>query len=190
MHVCNQQTQDSAVSYGNLTNSTASATLPSVSSLALFLFAVLTAGFCACVLMHAVQRLRGLAQLGCTRWVFPTAEHSRFGHCVGTAHLAVTAAAHLASTGLRVRPDDVEMLEAAGRARSMGARERGAAVTAGRLLHVSAAAEVWQQAWPCAQLCRSGMPCLQMQCIRGKPTLPWPAASHTPNLYVYGSLQR
>jgi HD superfamily phosphohydrolase len=68
------------------------------------------------MLMYAVQRLRRLAQLGCTRWVFPSAEHSRFGHCVGTAHLAVTAAAHLASTGHTVRPEDVEMLEAAGEA--------------------------------------------------------------------------
>jgi HD superfamily phosphohydrolase len=62
----------------------------------------------------AVQRLRGLSQLGCTRWVFPTAEHSRFGHCVGTAHVAVAAARQLAATGLRVRPAEVELLEVAG----------------------------------------------------------------------------
>lgn len=36
-----------------------------------------------------VQRLRGIRQLGFTSLVFPGAEHSRFSHAVGTAHLMV-----------------------------------------------------------------------------------------------------
>uniref|UniRef100_A0A383VVF6 HD/PDEase domain-containing protein n=1 Tax=Tetradesmus obliquus TaxID=3088 RepID=A0A383VVF6_TETOB len=67
-----------------------------------------------------VQRLRGLSQLGATRWAFPTAEHSRFGHCAGTAHLAVAAARHLAGTGLRVTPGQVELLEAAALCHDVG----------------------------------------------------------------------
>ncbi|MDX1631661.1 MAG: HD domain-containing protein [Thermoanaerobaculia bacterium] len=42
----------------------------------------------ALVNSRAVQRLRGIKQLGMTFLVFPGAEHSRFGHALGTMHLA------------------------------------------------------------------------------------------------------
>ncbi|MYF04436.1 MAG: HD domain-containing protein, partial [Holophagales bacterium] len=35
-----------------------------------------------------MQRLRSIRQLGLTHLVFPGAEHSRFGHALGTMHLA------------------------------------------------------------------------------------------------------
>ena len=34
-----------------------------------------------------VQRLRGVRQLGLTSLVFPGAEHSRFAHAIGAAHV-------------------------------------------------------------------------------------------------------
>src|SRR5512143_4166443 len=37
-----------------------------------------------------VQRLRRIFQLQSARWVFPTAEHTRFQHSLGTMHLAGT----------------------------------------------------------------------------------------------------
>lgn len=41
------------------------------------------------------QRLRRIAQTGNTKLVFTYAEHSRFGHCVGVAHLALKMLAQL-----------------------------------------------------------------------------------------------
>ncbi|HEX2387384.1 MAG TPA: metal-dependent phosphohydrolase, partial [Candidatus Binatia bacterium] len=35
-----------------------------------------------------VQRLRYIYQLQSARWVYPTAEHSRFQHSLGAMHLA------------------------------------------------------------------------------------------------------
>jgi len=35
-----------------------------------------------------VQRLKRIHQLQSSWWVFPTAEHSRFAHSLGTMHLA------------------------------------------------------------------------------------------------------
>src|SRR4029453_16683745 len=35
-----------------------------------------------------LQRLRRISQLQSARWVFPTAEHSRFTHGLGVMHLA------------------------------------------------------------------------------------------------------
>src|SRR5512139_2851862 len=37
-----------------------------------------------------VQRLRRIFQLQSARWVFPTAEHTRFQHSLGTMHVAGT----------------------------------------------------------------------------------------------------
>jgi len=42
-----------------------------------------------------LQRLRRIYQLQSARWVFPSAEHSRFQHSLGTMHLAGEFARHL-----------------------------------------------------------------------------------------------
>jgi len=41
------------------------------------------------------QRLRNLKQLGGTVYVYPSASHTRFEHCIGVAHLAGKAVEHL-----------------------------------------------------------------------------------------------
>jgi len=42
-----------------------------------------------------VQRLRSIYQLQSARWVYPSAEHSRFVHSLGTMHVAGQFARHL-----------------------------------------------------------------------------------------------
>lgn len=42
-----------------------------------------------------LQRLRYIYQLQSARWVYPSAEHSRFQHCLGAMHVAGTFARHL-----------------------------------------------------------------------------------------------
>jgi hypothetical protein len=42
------------------------------------------------------QRLRRIKQLSGAHFVYPTAEHSRFGHSIGTMYLARLMANHLA----------------------------------------------------------------------------------------------
>jgi uncharacterized protein len=54
-----------------------------------------------------VQRLRRISQLQSARWVFPTAEHSRFTHGLGVMHEAGLWARHLYPT-LRTALADVE----------------------------------------------------------------------------------
>ena len=54
-----------------------------------------------------VQRLRRISQLQSARWVFPTAEHSRFTHGLGVMHEAGLWARHLYPT-LRTALSDVE----------------------------------------------------------------------------------
>jgi HD superfamily phosphohydrolase len=52
-----------------------------------------------------VQRLRRIPQLQSARWVFPTAEHSRFPHALGVMHVAGRFAQQLAPSLSRVCPD-------------------------------------------------------------------------------------
>ena len=48
-----------------------------------------------------VQRLKRIHQLQSSWWVFPTAEHSRFAHSLGTMHLAGELARHTTGDGRR-----------------------------------------------------------------------------------------
>jgi len=52
-----------------------------------------------------VQRLRQIHQLQTAWWVFPTAEHTRFQHVLGTMHLASRATAALYDSLAEVCPD-------------------------------------------------------------------------------------
>jgi len=52
-----------------------------------------------------VQRLRAIAQLQSARWVFPSAEHSRFQHSLGAMHVAGRFARHLYPSLREVAPD-------------------------------------------------------------------------------------
>jgi HD superfamily phosphohydrolase len=51
-----------------------------------------------------VQRLKRIHQLQSSWWVFPTAEHSRFAHSLGTMHLAGRLARQVYPTLLEVEP--------------------------------------------------------------------------------------
>ena len=53
-----------------------------------------------------VQRLRTIYQLQSARWVFPSAEHSRFQHSLGAMHLAGNFARHLYPSLQRVLGND------------------------------------------------------------------------------------
>jgi HD superfamily phosphohydrolase len=52
-----------------------------------------------------VQRLRYIYQLQSARWVYPSAEHSRFVHSLGTMHVAGRFARHLYPFLTEVMPD-------------------------------------------------------------------------------------
>jgi HD superfamily phosphohydrolase len=69
-----------------------------------------------------LQRLRHLKQLGCASAVYPTAEHSRFAHSLGVAHLAANMVEHLheAQPALELRPEDATTLELAGLLHDVG----------------------------------------------------------------------
>lgn len=48
--------------------------------------------------LKEVRRLRGIRQLGLAHLVFPSAEHSRFSHALGSAHIALRFSRHLEQT--------------------------------------------------------------------------------------------
>jgi uncharacterized protein len=52
-----------------------------------------------------MQRLRYIYQLQSARWVFPSAEHSRFQHSIGAMHVAGRFARHLYPTLKEIAPD-------------------------------------------------------------------------------------
>ena len=52
-----------------------------------------------------VQRLKRIHQLQSSWWVFPTAEHSRFAHSLGTMHLAGELARQVYPTLVEVEPE-------------------------------------------------------------------------------------
>jgi len=52
-----------------------------------------------------MQRLRRIHQLQSARWVYPSAEHTRFQHCLGTMHMAGRFAAQLYPSLKAVCPD-------------------------------------------------------------------------------------
>lgn len=52
-----------------------------------------------------MQRLRYIYQLQSARWVYPSAEHSRFQHSLGAMHVAGRFATHLYSSLKKVFPD-------------------------------------------------------------------------------------
>lgn len=54
----------------------------------------------------AIQRLRGIKQLGTSSLVFPSAVHTRFEHSLGTAWLTRRLLGALADTGRRVSDED------------------------------------------------------------------------------------
>ncbi|HJT22233.1 MAG TPA: HD domain-containing protein [Nitrospira sp.] len=52
-----------------------------------------------------VQRLRSIYQLQSARWVYPSAEHTRFVHSLGTMHVAALFARHLYPYLKKAAPD-------------------------------------------------------------------------------------
>lgn len=54
-----------------------------------------------------VQRLRRIFQLQSARWVYPSAEHTRFQHSLGTMHVAGTFSEHLYPSLSRVDPSEI-----------------------------------------------------------------------------------
>ena len=75
---------------------------------------------------HELQRLRSIRQLGMANLVFPTAEHSRLTHALGTAHLGIIFGERLQAAGEGVQDEwvmtdeDVRDLAIAGLCHDIG----------------------------------------------------------------------
>lgn len=74
-----------------------------------------------------LQRLRRIKQLGLNYLVFPAAEHSRFSHSLGSAHLAIrftnqvsSVAEQLLGDTLQVGPEDVRVMALAALCHDLG----------------------------------------------------------------------
>ncbi|MCD6230072.1 MAG: HD domain-containing protein [Candidatus Diapherotrites archaeon] len=70
---------------------------------------------CECVDAHEMQRLRGIKQLGMSFLVYPSANHSRFEHSLGTMHIAKVMA-----KSLKLEKRDVQKLSLAGLLHDLG----------------------------------------------------------------------
>lgn len=60
------------------------------------------------------QRLRDIKQLGVTHYVYPTAVHTRFEHCLGVMHLAGKAVAALIDNGVVITTREKHLVQLAG----------------------------------------------------------------------------
>lgn len=61
---------------------------------------------------RAFQRLRGIRQLGLSSFVFPTAEHTRFSHCLGVLFIMGRITAHLREKAI-LEEEEVRILRMA-----------------------------------------------------------------------------
>ncbi|KAJ2926166.1 hypothetical protein H1R20_g10921, partial [Candolleomyces eurysporus] len=68
------------------------------------------------------QRLRDIKQLGTSSYVWPSASHTRFEHCLGVAYLARCLASHLQTNqpSLKITNRDVGCVEIAGLCHDLG----------------------------------------------------------------------
>ncbi|CAI9733954.1 Hypothetical predicted protein [Octopus vulgaris] len=68
------------------------------------------------------QRLRNIKQLGLCYYVYPSASHNRFEHCLGTCHLAGKMIRHLKQqdSDLKISDEDTRCVEIAGLCHDLG----------------------------------------------------------------------
>ncbi|THH32180.1 hypothetical protein EUX98_g2013 [Antrodiella citrinella] len=77
---------------------------------------------CSIIDTKHFQRLRRVKQLGTSYYVWPTACHNRFEHCLGVAHLAQTLAKHLQTSQpeLGITDEEVDCVAIAGLCHDLG----------------------------------------------------------------------
>ncbi|KIM32352.1 hypothetical protein M408DRAFT_326950 [Serendipita vermifera MAFF 305830] len=76
---------------------------------------------CQFIVRPQFQRLRGIKQLGTSHFVFPSASHNRFEHCLGVMHLAKMMVEHLAlQSGLGITERDSQCVQLAGLLHDLG----------------------------------------------------------------------
>ena len=59
------------------------------------------------------QRLRRISQMGLSSFVYPGANHTRFGHALGAMHIMQRAIAVLVSKGISISSKEREAMQAA-----------------------------------------------------------------------------